>query len=942
MQTHGAITNLKNRYRAILRGCRLKNWLACAGLVALLGGAGAAPAQAAMIPLWGLLGSTGTTAAIEDGSVTTDSATYDGSESESVESGGAINYPNIVISGSGNTFQNYQAGSGGALYSSSTITISGDSNTFSSNTATYSGGAIYLGGNSMTLSGTGLVFEGNSAEDGGALYAGEGSVTLSGETTFTENTATNVGGAICNADLASTFTISGIATFSGNSASYGGAIYNTGNFLIEEGGSVILETASDTIYNDQYAFTDEETGITTQNSFTVRGTLSGSSTRLTNASLFTVDGGQLTLASADFGNYPVPGTDESEDEEESGEAQTLAGTFTVTNGGFAHIADPDASYFIAGTITVDNNSVLMFGNYENLADVLSEAGFTAASRENPVNDYAVSAGASVLAIASPVNVGPVGLTVGSGTTVSSGVSFGSGSVLVVDASSLTGLTEASGLSASYAALQTDGAISVAADSSLVVTSLRTTGCYAIAAGASVSLEEGAWSDGNLSAAALETASALLEVTAASVDVTTDSDGKQLVYLSATIEQNSIADDDEDGDASESSQARMDAGLVTLIDNAVTAGYLDENSASFGERFINRAINNADSADGRMRTIEGAARLGMLSAIPQQLLSLGNEAGRMAQARTAFSGLPLPQGGVSELSGEGLKASGLSGGDEYKNGFALWIAPMYKHLSGADFAAGNYDAGFKTDMGGLMLGMDWTFDSSLRLGVQLNMGGGYTKSTGSFADTENSFNWWGAGLYGGYRIGNFGITADAGVTSSYNKMSQDLDSTLDMGSDLEADTRAESWTAALNFEYRVETSVLDIIPHVGARYTALHVYGYDTEAQGQTVLESDDIWAHVWQFPVGVTLTKDFVTESGWTVSPRVDFAVIPAAGDLETKQDVSFHGIPGSAELEGDIMDAWTGQGQAGIAFATGTGLSFGVDYTFQASRHQTSHGLQG
>ncbi|MDO5536471.1 MAG: autotransporter outer membrane beta-barrel domain-containing protein, partial [Desulfovibrionaceae bacterium] len=194
----------------------------------------------------------------------------------------------------------------------------------------------------------------------------------------------------------------------------------------------------------------------------------------------------------------------------------------------------------------------------------------------------------------------------------------------------------------------------------------------------------------------------------------------------------------------------------------------------------------------------------------------------------------------------------------------------------------------------------------------------------------------------YRIGSFGINADAGVTSSYNKMKQDLDSALGMGSSLDSDARASSFTGALTFEYRFRTEFADITPHAGARYNALHVHGYDSEAQGQTVLSADDIWANVWQFPAGVTVAKTFETAGGMTLTPHADFTVIPAAGELETAQTVRFAGLPGSTSLDADIVDAWTGRGQAGFAVETGTGWAAGLDYTFQVSRHQVSHGIQG
>ncbi len=143
------------------------------------------------------------------------------------------------------TFKGNSSNSGGAIYSNSNLTITGDatfggSGANEGNTASTSGGAIYLDTSANTLTfGSTASFINNkvttASNNGGAIYfestSGTNTIDNSGLLTFKGNTAANSGGAIySNSNL----TITGDATFGGTGAgegntagNYGGAIYMT-------------------------------------------------------------------------------------------------------------------------------------------------------------------------------------------------------------------------------------------------------------------------------------------------------------------------------------------------------------------------------------------------------------------------------------------------------------------------------------------------------------------------------------------------------------------------------------------------------------------------------------------------------------------------------------------------------------------------------------------
>lgn len=364
-------------------------------------------------------------------------------------------------------------------------------------------------------------------------------------------------------------------------------------------------------------------------------------------------------------------------------------------------------------------------------------------------------------------------------------------------------------------------------------------------------------------------------------------------------------------------------------------YADVDSADMGVRFLSRATDNrflgADK-DAAAATIESAARIAFAGAVPQ-MTKMASDAGSNAVVNRL--GFANPADGAQAMDAEGKIV------DRNTTGFALWIAPLWQNQHGWGMEADNLDYGFNGNLGGVSLGADYTFENAIRAGITFNIGGGYAESSGGdLNSTENRMSFWGLGAYAGWNYENFGLMADVSYTSTWNDLQQDMDSRMGMG-DLEADVQASAISAGLRAEYKLETSVLDVIPHIGVRYMSLNTWGFDAESNGGTVLEGDGFHQDIWTFPVGVTFTKDFTLDSGWSFKPSIDFSVIPAAGDIKAKQDVAFTGLPGTYEVETQMMDYLTWQGGVGLELGNDT-MSFGVNYTLQAGQHTTGHGVFG
>ena len=377
------------------------------------------------------------------------------------------------------------------------------------------------------------------------------------------------------------------------------------------------------------------------------------------------------------------------------------------------------------------------------------------------------------------------------------------------------------------------------------------------------------------------------------------------------------------------------GMADAVNDLYNGKLNNVDSTDMGVRFLSRATDNlflgADK-DAAAATIESAARIAFAGAVPQ-MTKMASDAGSNAVVNRL--GFANPADGAQAMDAEGKIV------DRNTTGFALWIAPLWQSQHGWGMEADNLDYGFNGNLGGVSLGADYTFENAIRAGITFNIGGGYAESSGGdLNSTENRMSFWGLGAYAGWNYENFGLMADVSYTSTWNDLKQDMDSRMGMG-DLEADVQASAISAGLRAEYKLETSVLDVIPHIGVRYMSLNTWGFDAESNGGTVLEGDGFHQDIWTFPVGVTFTKDFTLDSGWSFKPSIDFSVIPAAGDIKAKQDVAFTGLPGSYEVETQMMDYLTWQGGVGLEMGNDT-MSFGVNYTLQAGQHTTGHGVFG
>ena len=964
-QTKGAIGNLLNRYKAVLKKCNLLNTFGSLAVASMLvmGGVGVAQAAGTWTQADGTEGTWTEGKLVGNNEVL--SGTYEGFDSTIDNTAGvaAINYSITGVTvADGTIFRNNsiaaeKGAAGGALKILNGATIGNDV-TFEGNKATqdnaWGGGALYIKLTDKTTQsadqdveiGTGARFTNNEAKAfGGAialeygdLTIGDGAVFSGNKTTGKNDKGESGGGAIAvwhdyengSADGAATLEVSG-ATFTDNySVVSGGAIYNSdGDVTVEQ--STFRGNRSDSmggaIVNNSGP---QGEGQKYNGTITIRHSVFEGNEAGNGGAVWQGTDGTTIIEDSQFNKNTAKLTDHELQRGgaivNADEMTILRTTFTgneagKTGGAIANV-NPSAGFTSGGLTLAD---VTFDGNTAG-----DEGGALYNATDNSVtfNGINVFRNNTANKLANDIhNEGTA--TVATGTTsLYSGYTQDSGYLTVKDGATLESLGTTMQINGGTATFETGSTFVVNANSiTESAPAVKVTGGATLAvqenanlvindavAGVSYNIVDGSNSTWDNVAAS----SGMFDITM--------KDG----VASATLKDATEAYTGLSGDAGK---------LVNeLYATRGTAGnewnYADTGSKYMGVRFLSRATDSlflGNDTKAAVSTIESAARMAFAGAVPQMTKMASDSATNSVVNRMGFAN---PENGAKAMNVDGKLV------DDKALGLALWIAPLWSNQTGFGMEAGNLDYGYSANIGGVSLGADYTWANNFRAGLMFNIGGGYAESSGDLSETTNSMTFWGVGAYGGWKYENFAVMGDVSYTSTWNSVDQDVDSRMQMG-DLEADIQASAISAGLRFEYKLETQYLDLIPHVGARYMSINTWGYDVETNGGTVLEGDGFQQNIWTFPVGITFSKELEMNNDWYFKPSVDFTVIPAAGDIKAKEDVRFTGLPYSTEIETQMMDYFTWQGGVGLEFGNDN-MSVGVNYTLQAGQNSTGHGVFG
>ena len=265
---------------------------------------------------------------------------------------------------------------------------------------------------------------------------------------------------------------------------------------------------------------------------------------------------------------------------------------------------------------------------------------------------------------------------------------------------------------------------------------------------------------------------------------------------------------------------------------------------------------------------------------------------------------------------GVEAASISATGSQANG-GVWLTPMYKSVDADSFNAQGASYGADVDLGGVAFGAD-TVNGNMRFGAVFNIGSGDAEGKGNGNGLKDEFDYYGFGIYSAMGFGNFALVGDASMTV----ISHDVEGHGFKG---KADTTAV--TMGVTGQYSIATPVVDVTPHLGARFIRLNTDSYDLISADGVLATTDFDVQNVFSVPLGVTLSKGFVA-GGWTLAPSADLTVAFNTGDTEAKSKTTFTGVP-SIDLTTEVLDEVTYGVSLGLGAQNGAfGTSFGINYT--------------
>ena len=327
----------------------------------------------------------------------------------------------------------------------------------------------------------------------------------------------------------------------------------------------------------------------------------------------------------------------------------------------------------------------------------------------------------------------------------------------------------------------------------------------------------------------------------------------------------------------------------------------------------------DSAD---RTHAFLSRLnyhnGMTAA---EASDIGNQAMALAAAGGVYN-VALDASKLMNRSVDGRMsiANGLVRGE----GATVWADVLATRTS-ADTLYG--DSGYSVDLYGGLLGVDVGLGGGKTVGAALTVGTGDGETEGAAFDVDNDADFIGLSVYGSHRIGDFNGKVDIG----WMHTTSDLSATA-FGVKLDDEVTADAWTVGIGGEYLFNVGSINIVPHVGIRWTRLDVDGYTG------AFKTDDDTMDVFTAPIGVAFSGN-IDAAGWKLAPKVDLSIVPSFGDDEATSKVRWGNVKETiktqvvddAPFQASLgIDAQNGNWTIGAAYELGIGGDDRTDNMFK------------
>lgn len=317
-------------------------------------------------------------------------------------------------------------------------------------------------------------------------------------------------------------------------------------------------------------------------------------------------------------------------------------------------------------------------------------------------------------------------------------------------------------------------------------------------------------------------------------------------------------------------------------------------------------NDTESADRSARFLSRMSEYGRGSNAVARAVDIGNQA--MALAATA--GVYNVALDSSKLMNRSLeRRMTLADNFDRTKGLTVW-ADVFGTTNQADSLYG--DGGYDMDLYGGVLGADVEVVPGAVLGAALTVGTGDGGSKDAAIDVDNDADFFGLSVYGSHRIGNCNGMIDIG----WMHTKSDLSATA-FGMSIGDEVKADAFTIGFGAEHLMKFGTVNVVPHVGIRWTRLDVDGYEG------AFKTEDDTMNIFTLPIGVAFSGN-LNAGGWKLAPMVDLAVVPSFGDDEAESKVYWQGV--SETVKTQVVDDAPFQASLGINAQNGN-WTIGASY---------------
>ena len=353
----------------------------------------------------------------------------------------------------------------------------------------------------------------------------------------------------------------------------------------------------------------------------------------------------------------------------------------------------------------------------------------------------------------------------------------------------------------------------------------------------------------------------------------------------------------------------------VVDTLVA--YKDSNPNADGRSaYLNSALQVAGE-DGT--AAETAARMAVYGGAVNTALAVNNTTSDAIARRTGIG-------------------HGAPGGTFFKSSspLELWASPVYSRVESDGLAAEGVDYGTEIDLTGLNAGVELKLNANTKLGAMVNWGQGSADGTGIASGVSNDFDYYGLGAYAATKINNFNLVGDV----SYSKVSNDISSNNKVDS---LSTSVDTTNLSLGLTGRLDLDIngIQVSPHAGVRYQRIEMddYSVNSRHHGRVVdYKSDQI--NLLSMPVGVMITNDYITRSGWQLKPAIDFTATFNVGDNDANGVAVWTGSNLSTPLSTEVIDPFTFGVNVGFSVRKGN-FSAGTGINYTSSENTSDFGIQ-